>query len=94
MSAGVREALQQAQAQADDGYAEYRQYVDSNGAAWAELGYGVSKKKFDPKGLVSLVKDNWGKIVVVASAFGIPLAAADTGAFKTVIDLFKGVVGF
>ncbi len=93
MSAGEREALVKAKENADAAYADYRERVDSEGKAWAALGYG-KVEKFDPRDLIGVVKDNWKSISAVGAAFGVPLAAADVGAFKTVVGLFKSLLPF
>ncbi len=88
MSAEVREALASAQVNAADAYNEWVGATKEEADAWAELGYIVSfdvdkKSKLDT--VVGLVRDNWGKITAISAAFGVPLAAADVGAFTGVL---------
>lgn len=41
----------------------------------------------------SLITNNKGALVAVATAVGIPVGLADSGAFGGVINLLKGVIG-
>lgn len=64
--------------------------------AEAEKAYNalMGKTKVTPEKLTALLKDNWGKIASIAAAFGIPLGAADPGAFSGIISKFSGLLSF
>ena len=88
MSAGAREALTKAKAVADTAYEEWVDKTSDDRVAWQEIGYGAQPgSKLNPQNLVDFTKDNWGKVVAVATAFGIPLGVADIGAFKGVLNV-------
>lgn len=55
--------------------------------------YGDDSVKENVKGVFKFASDNWGKIMSVATAFGVPIAAADPGAFEGVFGLVKSFFG-
>lgn len=87
MSAGAREALAKAQANASEAYSEYAQIRKLDDEAWAKLGYGISQEKLEPKKLLGLIKKHWKSISAVGVAFGLPTLSAGPGAFQKVFDL-------
>ena len=73
---------------ATEQYLEYIEYVKENNQAWAKAGFGnapVTKMN----DVIELAKANWGKIITVAAAFGVPLGVADTGAFKSILGVLS-----
>jgi hypothetical protein len=93
MSAGVRESLSKAKAAADEAYDEWLEKVHEDTLKWGEFGYSNAESNiFDIENLKELAKANWGKLATVGAAFGIPIAVSDTGAFGTVLGLFKTLI--
>ena len=93
MSAGVRESLSKAKAAADTAYDKWVETVNEDTLKWGEFGYSnVESNIFDIENLKKLAKANWGKLAAVGAAFGIPIAVSDTGAFGTVLGLFKTLI--
>jgi hypothetical protein len=90
MSAGVRESLSKAKAAADEAYDEWLERVHEDTLKWSECGYGnVESHALSTESLKTFAKDNWGKLATLGAAFGVPVAVSDTGAFGTVLGLFK-----
>ena len=90
MSAGVRESLSKAKAAADQAYDKWLETVHEDTLQWNESGYNkVESHSLSIESLKTFTTANWGKLVTLGAAFGIPVAAADTGAFGTVIGLAK-----
>ena len=86
--------LHAARANADHMYDEWVERTGGEEDAWAVLGYGLSADKPGFERITSLIKDNWGKISAVAAAFGVPLAAADVGAFTGILGKFASLWPF
>jgi hypothetical protein len=90
MSAGVRESLSKAKAAADQAYDEWLEKIHEDTLKWGEVGYSNTESHALSIGnLKTFATANWGKLATLGAAFGIPVAAADTGAFGTVIGLAK-----
>jgi hypothetical protein len=90
MSAGVRESLSKAKSAADKAYDEWLEKVHEDTLQWNECGYSkVESHALSIESLKTFTTANWGKLVALGAAFGIPVAASDTGAFGTVFGLVK-----
>jgi hypothetical protein len=90
MSEGVRESLSKAKAAADKAYDEWLERIHEDTLKWGEVGYSkVESHTLSIGNLKSLAKANWGKLAALGAAFGVPIAASDTGAFGTVLGLVK-----
>ena len=90
MSAGVRESLSKAKAAADKAYDEWLEKVHEDTLQWNESGSSkVGSHNLSIESLKTFTTANWGKLVALGAAFGVPLAVSDTGAFGTVIGLVK-----
>jgi len=90
MSEGVRESLSKAKAAADKAYDEWIERIHEDTLKWGEVGYSnVESHVFSIGNLKTLAKANWGKLVALGAAFGVPVAVSDTGAFGTVLSLVK-----
>jgi hypothetical protein len=90
MSAGVRESLSKAKSAADKAYDEWLEKVHEDTLQWNESGYSkVGSHNLSIESLKTFTTANWGKLVALGAALGIPLAVSDTGAFGTVISLVK-----
>jgi hypothetical protein len=90
MSAGIRESLSKAKAAADQAYDEWVETVHEDMLKWDECGYSkVESHALSIGNLKTFATANWGKLATLGAAFGIPVAASDTGAFGTVIGLAK-----
>ena len=57
-------------------------------------GISATEGKFDLKKVKSLITDNWKTISAVGAGFGLPIAAADPGAFGKVFDLLTNFLPF
>ena len=93
MSAGVRESLSKAKAAADKAYDEWLEKVHEDTLQWNECGYSKAESHaLSIENLKTFTTANWGKIATVGAAIGIPIAVSDTGAFGTVLGLFKTLI--
>ncbi len=79
------EGLLEAKENADRLYGEWIKRYKEESDVWSELGYGTPVAKLSLHHITELVKGNWGKITAISAAFGVPLAAADVGAFTGVL---------
>ena len=90
MSEGVRESLSKAKAAADKAYDEWLERIHEDTLKWGEVGYSNTESHaLSIESLKTFTTANWGKLVTLGAALGIPLAVSDTGAFGTVIGLAK-----
>jgi len=90
MSSGVRESLSKAKVAADKAYDEWLEKVHEDTLQWNESGYSkAGSHALSIESLKTFTTANWGKLIALGAAFGIPVAASDTGAFGTVFGLVK-----
>ena len=90
MSEGARESLSKAKAAADKAYDEWLERIHEDKLKWGEVGYSnIESHVLSIESLKTFTTANWGKLVTLGAALGIPLAVSDTGAFGTVIGLVK-----
>ena len=90
MSAGVRESLSKAKSAADKAYDEWLEKVHEDTLQWNECGYSKAESHaLSIESLKTFTTANWGKLVALGAAFGVPVAVSDTGAFGTVLSLVK-----
>jgi hypothetical protein len=69
---------------------EYDEWKDE-GIVWERLGYLNAKPHLE---IPQLLKDNWKTITGVAAAAGLPIVAADSGAFSGVLGVLKMFIPF
>ena len=90
MSEGARESLSKAKAAADTAYDEWLEKIHEDTLKCGEVGYSkVESHALSIESLKTFTTANWGKLVALGAAFGIPVAVSDTGAFGTVLSLVK-----
>ena len=74
-------------------------YVDASTAfndietKYQELRGVLAGGKFSLSGIMDLIKNNKGKILAVATAFGVPVGFADSGAFSTITGMLGKLGG-
>ena len=77
-------------AELDEKITELQNNLDLHKAARASLRGTTS---FNTGGALNLIKGNWGKISGFGAALGLPILAADSGAFKGVINVVSKLFG-
>jgi hypothetical protein len=77
----------------DAEYAKFRAYADQVEAKYAALS-GKQPLAGSLTKLVPFIKDHWKEISVVAAAAGIPIGAADPGAFTGILSSVSGLWPF
>lgn len=91
MSISAREALSIAKEEADKAHEAYVISRDLADKEWNKLGYGT-KPTATVSSLIKikgLITDNWKAISAAGVAFGIPVGAADPGAFSKLFGIVR-----